>query len=321
MSAVAGLRVDGITVHYGQMPAVTDASLAVAAGTVLAVVGESGSGKTSLALAIARLLPPGGVLAAGSVLIGDVDVASLAGDELRRSRGRLVGYIAQDAMAALNPVMRAGRQIAEVFEFHDGVPRREADEQAVELLRQTGIRDPGRVARAYPHELSGGMRQRVMIAIAIALRPAVLVADEPTTALDATVQAEILALVRELQRTHGVTLVWITHDMGVVAELADDIAVMYGGRVVERGTAADVFARPAHPYTQALIATIGDGRAPARSRFEAIAGSPPHGAPPAGCPFHPRCRAAFDPCATAVPQTYVVGPSHESSCHLHGARA
>jgi oligopeptide/dipeptide ABC transporter ATP-binding protein len=315
-----GLRVEDISVRYGDVPAVTDASLEVAAGSVLALVGESGSGKTSLALAIARLLPPGGSLVAGSVRVGEIDVASLAGDELRRSRGRLVGYIAQDAMAALNPVMRAGRQIAEVFEFHDGLGRADAGARTLELLGQVGIRDAGRVARCYPHELSGGMRQRVMIAIALALRPQVLVADEPTTALDVTVQADVLALVGELQRLHGVTLVWITHDMGVVAELADDIAVMYGGRIVERGPAGDVFASPAHPYTQALLATIGDGRAPAKTAFSTIPGTPPHGPPPPGCPFHPRCALAFAPCGELVPQRTPVADGHESSCHLERGR-
>ena len=194
-----------------------------------------------------------------------------------------------------------------MFEFHDGLRRVDAEARTHELLGQVGIRDAARVARCYPHELSGGMRQRVMIAIALALRPQVLVADEPTTALDVTVQADVLALVGELQRQHGVTLVWITHDMGVVAELADDIAVMYGGRIVERGPARDVFASPAHPYTQALLATIGDGRAPAKTAFSAIPGTPPHGPPPPGCPFHPRCAKAFAPCGETRPAPHPGG--------------
>ncbi len=316
----AGLRVDGVSVAYDGVQAVTDACLEVGRGRVLAIVGESGSGKTSLALAIARLLPTNGRLISGSIDVGDVEVTGLAGAELRRSRGRLVGYIAQDAMAALNPVMRAGRQIAEVFEAHDGLARTVAEREAIELLRQVGIHDSDRVARAFPHQLSGGMRQRVMIAIALALRPKVLVADEPTTALDVTVQAEILAVVKELQRAHDVTLVWITHDMGVVAELADDVAVMYGGRIVERGAAGEVFGRPAHPYTQALLSTIGDGSAPAKSRFSVIGGSPPSGPPAAGCPFHPRCSEAVGPCDTTMPPVSIMGATHEASCHLIPSR-
>ena len=265
------LDVTGLDVRYGSFAAVTDASLAIAQGTTLALVGESGSGKSSLALAVGRLLPPGGTIAGGSALVDGVDVVQLTGAELRRARGRLVGYLAQDSMAALNPVLRAGKQVAEVFEARDGVSRREASREAVEMLTQVGIQRPAAVARMYPHELSGGMRQRVMIAMALALRPQLLIADEPTTALDVTVQAEILALARELQDEHGVTFLWITHDMGVVAEIADAVAVMYGGRIVEQGAVGDVFENPAHPYTQALLASASGGaEAPPKTPFAAI---------------------------------------------------
>jgi oligopeptide/dipeptide ABC transporter ATP-binding protein len=314
------LEVEGVSVRYGEFEAVTEASLAVEEGRTMAIVGESGSGKTSLALAVARLLPPGGEIAAGSVRVDGVEVTGLAGADLRRARGRLVGYLAQDSMAALNPVLPAGLQVAEVFETRDGTGRREARHRAVELLGQVGIQRAAEVARRYPHELSGGMRQRVMIAMALALRSRLLIADEPTTALDVTVQAEILALAGALQADHGVTLLWITHDMGVVAEVADTVAVMYGGRIVEQGPAAEVFGAPAHPYTQALLETVrGGAEAPPKTPFATIAGAPPAGVIPPGCPFHPRCAHAFEPCPDVVPEAVTAGPAHQAACHLLGA--
>lgn len=317
MSAV--LSVAGVEVRYGAFAAVRDATLELEGGRTLAVVGESGSGKTTLALAIARLLPFGASLHTGTITVAGIDVGALAGADLRRSRGRLVGYLAQDALAALNPLMRAGAQIAEVFRVHRGTGRRAAADDAVALLRRVGIQEPELVARHYPHELSGGMRQRVMIAIALALEPRVLIADEPTTALDVIVQAEILALTRDLVRDRGTTLVWITHDMGVVAEVADEVAVMYGGRLVEHGSAAAVFTAPAHPYTQALLATARSARTgSAKERFPAIAGLPPAGETPSGCPFHPRCPVVLDRCADAMPPTRAVADGHRAACHLLG---
>ncbi len=318
MSAL--LEVSGVSVRYGDFQAVTEASLAVEEGRTMAIVGESGSGKTSLALAVARLLPPGGEIAAGAVRVDGVDVTGLRGADLRRARGRLVGYLAQDSMAALNPVLPAGLQVAEVFETRDGVRRGEARRQAVELLGQVGIQRAAEVARRYPHELSGGMRQRVMIAMALALRSRLLIADEPTTALDVTVQAEILALAAALQADHGVTFLWITHDMGVVAEVADTVAVMYGGRIVEQGPAGEVFGSPSHPYTQALLETVrGGAEAPPKTPFATIAGAPPAGVIPPGCPFHPRCAHAFEPCPEVVPALVDAGPAHRAACHLLGA--
>jgi len=313
------LEVDNVSVRYDSFEAVTEASLVVEAGRTMAIVGESGSGKTSLALAVARLLPPGGEIASGSVRVDGVDVTALRGADLRRARGRLVGYLAQDSMAALNPVLPAGVQVAEVFETRDGAGGREARRSAVELLGQVGIQRPAEVARMYPHELSGGMRQRVMIAMALALRSRLLIADEPTTALDVTVQAEILALAAALQVDHGVTFLWITHDMGVVAEIADTVAVMYGGRIVEQGPAAEVFGSPAHPYTQALLDTVrGGAEALPKEPFATIAGAPPAGVIPPGCPFHPRCPHAFEPCPDVVPATVAVGRAHVAACHLLG---
>jgi oligopeptide/dipeptide ABC transporter ATP-binding protein len=310
------ITLEHLGVTYGPFEAVRDVTLAVPPGTTTALVGESGSGKSSLALATSRLLPPGAAMT-GTVRVGDVDVGNLAGDELRAARGRLVGYLAQDAMAALNPVMPAGRQVAEVFELRAGATRRAAMSSAVDLLRGVGIQQPGHVATLYPHELSGGMRQRVMIAIALALRPSVLIADEPTTALDVTVQAEILSLVRDLQRDFGLTVLWITHDMGVVAEIADAVAVMYGGRIVEHGPALDVFARTAHPYARALLDAVRmQHAAAAKEPFTVIAGQPPAGEVPPGCPFHPRCPVVVASCSATMPATRTVGADHVAACHL-----
>ncbi len=311
------LQIEGLSVRYGEFPAVTAATVSLGAGRVLGLVGESGSGKSSLALAVSRLLPPAGRVVAGTALLGSVDLLTLEGEALRRARGELVAYIPQDASAALNPVQRVGRQVAEVFRVRHGLGKEQALAQAVSLLAKVGIRNPGVTARRYPHELSGGMRQRAMIAIALALRPALLVADEPTTALDVTVQAEILGLVKDLQADYGTTLMWITHDMGVVAEIADDIAVMYGGRLVEHGAAVDVFKEAVHPYTSALLSSFTSGRLAApKQPFVAIEGSPPVDTIPPGCPFHPRCPRAFEPCATAVPDTRTVATGHRVSCHL-----
>ncbi|MHB8505138.1 MAG: ABC transporter ATP-binding protein [Acidimicrobiales bacterium] len=321
-AAAVGLRLEDLSVRYGDFPAVADVSLSLQPGRVLGLVGESGSGKSSLALAVCRLLPPAGRIASGRALVGDVDMVALAGEDLRRARGEVVAYIPQDASAALNPVHRAGRQVAEVFAVRHGLSREEAMAEAVGLLGQVGIRNPQGTARRYPHELSGGMRQRVMIAMALALRPALLVADEPTTALDVTVQAEILGLVKELQATYGTTLVWITHDMGVVAELADEVAVLYGGRLAEHGPATGVFAHPQHPYTEALLASFaGSRRAAPKEPFLTIEGSPPVDSIPPGCPFHPRCPHASARCATSVPAVRDVATGHRAACHLLGAPA
>jgi len=318
---VSGLRVEDLHVRYGQRHVVQGVSFSVAPGQTLAIVGESGCGKSSTALAIARLLPPGAAIE-GRALVGDLDLVGAHGRTLREARGRVVAYMPQDAMAALNPVQSARRQIAEVLSFRQGASRSEAAAGAVALLAEVGINEPESVARRYPHELSGGMRQRVMLAIALAARPRVLIADEPTTALDVTVQAGILSLVRRLTRADAMALVWITHDIGVVAEIADAVAVMYGGRIVEQGPVEAIFERPEHPYTKALV------RAPRQSRdalpkapFEAIPGSPPLGDFPAGCPFHPRCPHALEPCAQTMPPMLERGAEHSAACHLLSARA
>jgi oligopeptide/dipeptide ABC transporter ATP-binding protein len=312
------LAVEDLHVRYGERHAVRGVSFTVAPGETLALVGESGCGKSSTAHAIARLLPPG-TTQEGSVTVGEFDLGGATGTALREARGRVVAYMPQDAMAALNPVRPAGRQIAEVLRFRRGADRAQAAAGAVELLGEVGIRDPQLVARRYAHELSGGMRQRVMLAIALAARPQVLIADEPTTALDVTVQAGILALVRRLVAADRMALVWITHDIGVVAEIADTVAVMYGGRIVEQGPARAIFEQPGHPYTRALVESPRRSRdAAPKQRFEAIPGAPPLGAFPAGCPFHPRCPHAMAVCAETMPAVTALAPDHVSACHRLG---
>ena len=316
--ALEGLAVRDLHVRYGSVHAVRGVSFAVAPGKTLALVGESGCGKSSTALAIARLLPAGATME-GSAEVEGFDLAAARGRELREARGRIVAYMPQDAMAALNPVQSAGRQIAEVLGFRRDAARSQAAAGAVRLLDEVGIQHPESVARRYAHQLSGGMRQRVMLAIALAGRPRVLIADEPTTALDVTVQAGILALVRRLVVEDRMALVWITHDIGVVAEIADSVAVMYGGRIVEQGPVQAIFEQPSHPYTRALVQSPRQSRAaPPKAAFDAIPGSPPVGEFPDGCPFHPRCPVALAQCSGRMPGMTTLGARHIAACHQLG---
>ncbi len=306
------LVVDDLRVCYAGLPAVDDASLRLEAGQVAALIGETSSGKSSLALGVAGLLP-GSAEVTGRVEIAGVSLTELPARESRRRRAAVVGYIAQDAMAALNPVLPIGGQISELFRVHRGLSRPAARAQAVRELERVRIDRPEIVARAYPHQLSGGMRQRVMIAMAMALSPPLLIADEPTTALDVSTQAEILSLVGDLQAETGSGILWITHDMGVVAELADWVAVMYAGRIVEQGPAMDVFERPAHPYTEGLLRTRRDLRTgrPGTPLYQ-IEGSPPAlAAGRRGCAFAPRCPRSTDVCAGIRPELVSMRPAGE----------
>ncbi len=317
------LQVTGLDVRYGPVHAVRSASLTVPAGEVVALIGETGSGKSSLALAAARLLPSSATVT-GQVSIAGSDVSGLGGAAFRRARARLLGCIAQDAMAALNPVVPVGRQVGELFAVHAGMSRPEAAEAAVAALAQVEIRNPAAVARLYPHQLSGGMRQRVMIAMAMALEPPLIVADEPTTALDVSTQAEILGLIGDLRARSRSGFLWITHDMGVVAELADWAAVMYAGRIVEQGTVGSIFDTPAHPYTQGLLQTRRDLRSGTiGAPLFQIPGSPPSPAAlPSGCPFRPRCARATDVCAHQDPPLVSLAadsPEHLAACHHPGS--
>jgi oligopeptide/dipeptide ABC transporter ATP-binding protein len=266
------------------------------------------------ALSLMRLVPPPGRIVAGQVLLDGRDLLRLPESEMRRVRGAGVGMIFQEPMTSLNPVLTVGSQIAEAVRIHRRRGRREAWARAVELLDEVGIAEPERRAHDYPHQLSGGMRQRAMIAIAISCEPRVLVADEPTTALDVTIQAEILALLRELRERRGMALLLITHDLGVVAEQADEVAIMYAGRIVEQAPVLEIFERPLHPYTQALFRSM-PGVGPRRERLDAIPGQVPDLLRlPGGCAFRDRCPRAIEECARVVPPLDPHGPDHRAAC-------
>jgi oligopeptide/dipeptide ABC transporter ATP-binding protein len=294
--------------------AVDGVSFALAAGTVLGLVGESGSGKSMTALALMRLVPPPGRIDGGSVRFDGRDLLAMPEAELRRIRGAGLAMIFQEPMTALNPVLTVGSQIAEAVRLHRPVGRRAAWERAVDLLAEVGIPEPARRAVDYPHQLSGGMRQRVMIAMSISCEPRVLIADEPTTALDVTIQAGILELLHQLREQYGMALLLITHDLGVVAEQAHEVAIMYAGRIVERAPVAGVFEHPRHPYTQALLRAM-PALGVRRERLETIPGQVPSlGNLPSGCAFRDRCPLAIAECATAPPPLEEKTPNHFAAC-------
>lgn len=312
----SNVTVRNLSVSYGEHHAVRDVSFDIAAGTTLALVGESGSGKSTIALAASRLLPRDATVDSGIINVGGVDVLGLSGADLRAMRGHTVAYLAQDALAALNPVVRIGRQVSEIYTVRGGEKKNVAREKAIAALAQVNIHDPERVARMYPYQLSGGMRQRVMIAMALAFEPALLIADEPTTALDVTVQADILALIVDLQERNGLTCLWITHDMSVVAEMADSVAVLYGGQMLENSDAYSVFDTPRNPYTRKLLDCFESGRSAGfKEPFSAIPGSPSSRATSAGCPFAPRCDSVDDLCRTEIPRSLELAPAHWAACH------
>jgi peptide/nickel transport system ATP-binding protein len=311
---VRDLEVTFVTAR-GRLEAIRGVDLEVAAGETLGVVGESGCGKSVTMLAVMGLLPPS-VRIKGSIRFRGTEIAGRPQRELAKLRGARIGMIFQDPMTALNPVLTIGAQIAEAIRIHDATASaRQAAERAVEMLALVAIPFPERRALQYPHELSGGMRQRAMIAMAMANEPELLIADEPTTALDVTVQAQIIELLRRLQASHHMGLVLISHDLGIVAGTADRVAIMYAGRIVERGAVADIFERPRHPYTHGLLASLPkiDGR---DERLAAIDGTPPSlSARPAGCAFHPRCRHAIERCRRDEPALRVIGAG-DVACHL-----
>ena len=301
----------------GEVHAVNAVSFDLRPGELLGVVGESGSGKSVTMMSLVGLLPsPPADVRAGEVLLDGRDILHLPPEELRAIRGAKVGFIFQDPMTSLNPVFTVGTQIMEPLRAHMGLTKAGAATRAAELLDLVGIPDARKRLASYPHQFSGGMRQRVMIAIALACDPRVLIADEPTTALDVTIQAQILELVRDLRHKLGMAIIWITHDLGVIAGIADRVIVMYGGQVVEQAPVAELFARPKHPYTRALLKTVphlAGGRA---ARLQVIEGQPPiMTAAPAACPFAPRCAHAFSRCLRENPARRIVGPAHDVACH------
>jgi oligopeptide/dipeptide ABC transporter ATP-binding protein len=301
----------------GIVRAVDGVSYSVAAGETVAVVGESGSGKSVTALSVLRLIPhPPGEITAGSVIFAGRDLLTLSEPEMREIRGGEIGMVFQEPMTSLNPVLTVGRQITETLEQHRGLSHAIASQRAADLLVQVGIAEPARRLKQYPHQLSGGMRQRVMIAIALACDPKLIIADEPTTALDVTIQAQILELMKALTRDRGIALIIITHNLGVVARYADRVNVMYAGRIVESGPAAEIYHDPRHPYTVALLRSVPRLDRPRQARLDPVEGQPPDLARlDTGCSFRPRCKLADAGCAAARPDLSLVGgEDHFAAC-------
>ena len=318
------LDIRGLKTHFktddGWLHAVDGVDLAIDRGETVSVVGESGCGKTVTAMTVLKLVPmPPGRIVAGEILWQGRDIVPLSADEMRSIRAREIAIIFQEPMTSLNPVFTVGEQIAEVIRLHEKLPRRAAMERAVEMLKLVHIPTPERRVQDYPHQFSGGMRQRVMIAMALSCNPKLLIADEPTTALDVTIQAQILELLGELKQKFGMAILLITHAMGVVAETAQRVVVMYAGKVVEEAPVKELFGNPRHPYTQGLIRSIPriDTAATHKLRLEAIGGVVPKLIAPAeGCRFAPRCKHARAACTAATPPLREVAQGHKVACIL-----
>jgi oligopeptide/dipeptide ABC transporter ATP-binding protein len=316
------LELRNLATHYVSargtrvVKAVDDVSLTLGAGETLGVVGESGSGKTTLALTILRLLPTAARVVGGEVRFEGENLLTKSNSEMRKIRGKRIAMILQDPMASLNPLFTVGDQVAEPIRVHEGQSRATSWARARDLLKAVRISAPDARVRDYPHQLSGGMRQRIVGAIAISCGPRLLIADEPTTSLDVTIQAQYLRLLRDLQRQHGLALIFITHNLGIVAKMCDRVAVMYAGRMVESGPVRQIFDAPAHPYTRALLESIprmDDGN----RRLTAIDGQPPDlAAMPGGCAFHPRCPKVMDRCHTDDPPAFEVAAEQSARCWL-----
>lgn len=311
--AVEDLHVKFVSRHE-TVQAVNGVSFDVRQGEVLCIIGESGSGKSVTMRALMRLLPKRRAQISGRMRVGDYDIRALSESQLATVRGSVVSMIFQEPMTALDPVYTIGDQIAETVIRHEHISHRSAMDRALELLQLVKVPSPERRLKAYPHELSGGLRQRAMIAIALSCRPSLLLADEPTTALDATVQIQVLVLLRKLQAEFGMGLIFVTHDLSVAAQIADKIAVMYAGRIIEYGSARDVLMNPRHPYTIGMLASTVHGEARGQD-IEAIPGSPPDlRALPPGCSFAPRCKFAIAQCNASVPPVETVAPGHSACC-------
>jgi peptide/nickel transport system ATP-binding protein len=318
----AGMRplveVDDLRVKFvsreSTVQAVNGVSFALMPGEVLCIIGESGSGKSVTMRALIRLLPRRRAVISGRMRVGEHDIMALSERQLTDIRGAKISMIFQEPMTALDPVYTTGEQIAETVMRHEGCPRQAALERALDLLKRVKVPSPERRLKAYPHELSGGLRQRAMIAVALSCRPALLLADEPTTALDATVQIQVLILLRQLQHELGTAMIFVTHDLGVAAQIADKVAVMYAGRIVEYGAACDVLLRPRHPYTLGMLTSTVHGQT-RNVDIEAIPGSPPDlRLLPPGCSFASRCRHTVAECAAAAPALVAVGPGQVAAC-------
>ena len=301
----------------GIVKAVNGVSYAVDEGRTLGVVGESGSGKSVSAMSILQLLDGNGYIDSGEIYFDGRELTKLPMKEIRKIRGNDISVIFQEPMTSLNPVFTVDKQVSEPFIIHQGMSKKEASTHVIEMLKDVKIPNPETVAKQYPHQLSGGMRQRVMIAMALACRPELLIADEPTTALDVSIQDQILKLMRSLQQEMGMSIMFITHDLGVVAELADRVAVMYGGLIMEEADIYSIFQNPMHPYTIGLLASIPDMNQDKSKRLVPIPGSPPDMIrPPKGCPFAPRCQYAMRICADEMPPYVKTGENRRSMCWL-----
>ena len=317
------MRVEGLKTYFytarGIVKAVDNVSFTLNRGEVLGLAGESGCGKSTTAYSIIRLVPPPGRIVGGRIVFEGQDILKMSSEEYRRKiRWKKISMIFQGAMNALNPVLSIGDQMAEVFMIHKGMSKKEALEESAKLLSMVGI-DPKRL-RSYPHELSGGMKQRVMIAMALALNPPLVIADEPTTALDVVVQAQVMNVLKKLQKEYKVSIILITHDLSLIAEIADKVAIMYAGKIVEFGTAEHIYLNPQHPYTRGLLASIPRIRGEIK-KLEWIPGIPPDlVAPPRGCRFHPRCKYKFEPCDKEEPPMVEVEPGHYVACWLYAKR-
>ena len=305
-----------------KIQAVRGIDFSVERGQILAIVGESGCGKSVTAQTLMRLLPESkSTCISGQILFENTNLLQLPQRKLEQLRGGEIGMIFQDPMTSLNPTLKIGDQIEEVIQLHTKLPKLERQRKVIDILGKVGIAEPEIRARQYPHEFSGGMRQRVVIAIGMACEPKLLIADEPTTALDVTVQAQILHLMRTLQSASKTSVILITHDLGVVASFAQRVIVMYAGQIMEQGSVDDIFYRPAHPYTKALLRSLPNRSTKAHQRLIPIAGYPPHLAnPPPGCPFFPRCEEAMKICPREKPEFFNVGPDHVGACHLHNPK-
>ncbi|HYB04872.1 MAG TPA: ABC transporter ATP-binding protein [Nitrososphaerales archaeon] len=315
------LSVEDLSVKFylssGTISAVNHLSFSVRKGTNFGIVGESGSGKSVTALTIMRLvaIPPAKV-DSGRIVFDGEDLLKKSPDEMRSVRGKRIAMIYQDPMTSLNPVLRVGFQIAESVMVHEKVPRKEAYEKAIQLMHAVGIPEPEKRARAFPHQFSGGMRQRIMIAMALSTDPEILIADEPTTALDVITQAQILSLMKSLQRQRNMTVILITHDLGIVAEFCEEVLVMYAGAGMEHGTTSEIFSNPKHPYTKGLLQSITRVDRDI-SRLKSIPGEIPNlMSPPGGCRFHPRCTFVFPKCMTDEPKEFVLSGGRFSKCWL-----
>ncbi len=316
------LSLENVSAHYVSQQgtrvvrAVDEVTLSLDAGETLGIVGESGSGKSTLALTILRLLPKAARIVGGRIMFEGEDLVDKPAAEMRRVRGKRIAMILQDPMASLNPLFTIGDQVGEPLRVHEGASRSSAWQRAIDLIKSVRIASPQTRVAQFPHEMSGGMRQRIVGAIGMSCEPRLLIADEPTTSLDLTIQAQYLDLLRELQRTHGLALIFITHNLGIVAKMCDQLAVMYAGRVVEQGPVSRVFSQPLHPYTKALLGSI-PRMTEEREQLTAIDGQPPDLANlPAGCSFAARCPAAFARCQVEAPPDFTVEPGRSARCWL-----